>query len=283
MAGVNEDPMAENEERSAAEEAAAGDADKTRPADGVSGVEVDGVGKTYAGDGDPVRALNDVSFAAEEGEFVCLVGPSGCGKTTLFRIIAGLTDATDGAVRLGGTPITGPATDMGVVFQEYHLFPWLTVEENVGFGLERTDRSDAERERRVDAMLDLVGLSEFRGSYPKSLSGGMKQRVAIARALAVDPSLLLMDEPFGAVDAQTREMLQRELLDVWASTGKTVLFVTHDVAEAVTLADRIVVMAAEPGRVAEVVDVDVDRPRERDDPAFGEHVARVRELIGARP
>jgi NitT/TauT family transport system ATP-binding protein len=275
--------MAENEERSAAEEAAAGDADETRPADGVSGVEVDGVGKTYAGDGDPVRALDDVSFAAEEGEFVCLVGPSGCGKTTLFRIIAGLTDATDGEVRLAGTPVTGPTTNMGVVFQEYHLFPWLTVEENVGFGLERGDRSAAERERRVDQMLELVGLTEFRESYPKSLSGGMKQRVAIARALAVDPELLLMDEPFGAVDAQTREMLQRELLDVWASTGKTVLFVTHDVAEAVTLADRIVVMAAEPGRVAEVVDVDVDRPRDRGDPAFGEHVSRVRELIGAHP
>jgi NitT/TauT family transport system ATP-binding protein len=172
---------------------------------------------------------------------------------------------------------------MGVVFQEYHLFPWLTVEENVRFGLDRSDYPEAERERRVDEMVDLVGLTEFRGSYPKSLSGGMKQRVAIARALAVDPALLLMDEPFGAVDAQTREMLQRELLDVWQSTGKTVCFVTHDVAEAVTLGDRIVVMAAEPGRIAEVVDVDVDRPRERGDPAFGEYVTRVRELIGAQP
>ncbi|SMO48471.1 ABC transporter ATP-binding protein [Halorubrum cibi] len=266
MAGVNGEPAAVS-------------------ADDDPGVVVDRVGKTYDGDGDPVRALDDVSFSVQEGEFVCLVGPSGCGKTTLFRVIAGLADATDGEVRLGGTPVTGPTTDMGVVFQEYHLFPWLTVEENVGFGLERSDPSGgaAERAARVDEMLDLVGLTEFRDSYPKSLSGGMKQRVAIARALAVDPHLLLMDEPFGAVDAQTREMLQRELLDVWASTGKTVLFVTHDVAEAVTLADRIVVMAAEPGRVREVVDVDVDRPRERGDPAFGEHVARVRELIGARP
>jgi len=246
-------------------------------------VAVDGVGKTYDDGGSGVRALDDVSFGVDEGEFVCLVGPSGCGKTTLFRIIAGLADATDGEVRVAGAPVTGPTTDMGVVFQEYHLFPWLTVEENVGFGLERTDRSAAERERRVEEMLDLVGLSEFRDSYPKSLSGGMKQRVAIARSLAVDPELLLMDEPFGAVDAQTREMLQRELLDVWASTGKTVLFVTHDVAEAVTLADRIVVMAAEPGRVAEIVDVDVPRPRERGSPLFGEHVARVRELIGAGP
>ncbi len=249
----------------------------------ADGVLVDGVGKTYAGDGDAVRALDDVSFEVEAGEFVCLVGPSGCGKTTLFRIIAGLIEATDGRVLLGDAPVTGPTTDMGVVFQEYHLFPWLTVEENVSFGLERVGIAESERGRRIDEMLDLVGLAEFRDSYPKSLSGGMKQRVAIARALAVDPRLLLMDEPFGAVDAQTREMLQRELLEVWQSTGKTVLFVTHDVAEAVTLADRIVVMAAEPGRVAEVVDVGVDRPRERGDPAFGEHVARVRELIGARP
>ncbi|WP_193309092.1 ABC transporter ATP-binding protein [Halorubrum halophilum] len=250
---------------------------------GDPGVVLDGVGKTYDDGGTPVRALDDVSFSVADGEFVCLVGPSGCGKTTLFRIIAGLTQATDGAVRVAGTPVTDPTTDMGVVFQEYHLFPWLTVAENVAFGLERTDRSEAERERRVDEMLDLVGLTEFRDSYPKSLSGGMKQRVAIARSLAVDPELLVMDEPFGAVDAQTREMLQRELLDVWGSTGKTVLFVTHDVAEAVTLADRIVVMAAEPGRVDSVVDVDVPRPRERGDPAFGDHVARVRELIGAGP
>ena len=246
-------------------------------------VIIDHVGKTYADNGEPVRALDEVSFTVGPGEFVCLVGPSGCGKTTLFRVIAGLTDSTDGQVVLGGSRVTGPTTDMGVVFQEYHLFPWLTVADNVAFGLERTDIPAADRRERVNSMLDLVGLTEFHDSYPKSLSGGMKQRVAIARALAVDPSLLLMDEPFGAVDAQTREMLQRELLEVWQSTGKTILFVTHDVAEAVTLADRIVVMAAEPGRVHEVVQVDIDRPRKRGDPAFGGHVARVRELIGARP
>ncbi|MFD1569350.1 ABC transporter ATP-binding protein [Halorubrum laminariae] len=261
-------------------------ASKTKESRGrETGVVVDGVGKTYGGSGSgesaSVRALDDVSFAVERGEFVCLVGPSGCGKTTLFRIIAGLIDATDGTVRLGGMPVTGPTTDMGVVFQEYHLFPWLTVEENIRFGLDRTDRSMADKDDRVTEMLELVGLTDFRDAYPKTLSGGMKQRVAIARALAVDPELLLMDEPFGAVDAQTREMLQRELLDVWQSTGKTVLFVTHDVSEAVTLADRIVVMAAEPGRVRDVVDVDVDRPRERGDPAFGKHVAHVRDLIGA--
>ncbi len=277
MAGVNDDG-------SAGDDGTAGGPGAPRSPAAAS-VALDGVGKTYDadGDGDPVRALDDVSFSVADGEFVCLVGPSGCGKTTLFRVVAGLTEATDGRVLLDGTEVTAPTTDMGVVFQEYHLFPWLTVEENVGFGLERSDRSAAERDRRVDEMLDLVGLTEFRDAYPKSLSGGMKQRVAIARALAVDPDLLLMDEPFGAVDAQTREMLQRELLDVWASTGKTVLFVTHDVAEAVTLADRVVVMAAEPGRVREVVDVDVERPRERGDAAFAEYVGRVRELIGAHP
>ena len=277
MAGVNDDASA------GGDGTAGGPGAPRSPA--AASVALDGVGKTYDadGDGDPVRALDDVSFSVADGEFVCLVGPSGCGKTTLFRVVAGLTEATDGRVLLDGTEVTAPTTDMGVVFQEYHLFPWLTVEENAGFGLERSDRSAAERDRRVDEMLDLVGLAEFRDAYPKSLSGGMKQRVAIARALAVDPDLLLMDEPFGAVDAQTREMLQRELLDVWASTGKTVLFVTHDVAEAVTLADRVVVMAAEPGRVREVVDVDVERPRERGDAAFAEYVGRVRELIGAHP
>jgi NitT/TauT family transport system ATP-binding protein len=277
VAGVNDDG-------SAGDDGTAGGPGAPRSPAAAS-VALDGVGKTYDadGDGDPVRALDDVSFSVADGEFVCLVGPSGCGKTTLFRVVAGLTEATDGRVLLDGTEVTAPTTDMGVVFQEYHLFPWLTVEENVGFGLERSDRPAAERDRRVDEMLDLVGLAEFRDAYPKSLSGGMKQRVAIARALAVDPDLLLMDEPFGAVDAQTREMLQRELLDVWASTGKTVLFVTHDVAEAVTLADRVVVMAAEPGRVREVVDVDVERPRERGDAAFAEYVGRVRELIGAHP
>ena len=277
MAGVNDDASA------GGDGTAGGPGAPRSPA--AASVALDGVGKTYDadGDGDPVRALDDVSFSVADGEFVCLVGPSGCGKTTLFRVVAGLTEATDGRVLLDGTEVTAPTTDMGVVFQEYHLFPWLTVAENVGFGLERSDRSPAEREARVDEMLELVGLTEFRDAYPKSLSGGMKQRVAIARALAVDPDLLLMDEPFGAVDAQTREMLQRELLDVWASTGKTVLFVTHDVAEAVTLADRVVVMAAEPGRVREVVDVDVERPRERGDAAFAEYVGRVRELIGAHP
>jgi len=250
-----------------------------------SGVAVDRIGKTYEGNGDgnPVRALDDVSFAVDEGSSSVSSAPPAAGRRRCSGSSPDSRRPPTARSASPAPPVTGPTTDMGVVFQEYHLFPWLTVEENVGFGLERSDRSEAEQAERVDEMLDLVGLTEFRDSHPKSLSGGMKQRVAIARSLAVDPELLLMDEPFGAVDAQTREMLQRELLDVWGSTGKTVLFVTHDVAEAVTLADRIVVMAAEPGRVAELVDVDVPRPRERGDPAFGEHVARVRELIGAGP
>ncbi|WP_073309623.1 ABC transporter ATP-binding protein [Halobaculum gomorrense] len=254
-----------------------GDGSRATPARRVA---VDGVSKTYAGDDGPVHALADVSFDVTDGEFVCIVGPSGCGKTTLFRIIAGLEEATDGEVSLSGDPVDGPSRDLGIVFQEYHLFPWRTVRGNVGFGLEQTDMDESERADRVDELIDLVGLDGFTNSYPPQLSGGMKQRVALARALAVDPELLLMDEPFGAVDAQTRAMLHEELLEVWEATRKTVLFVTHDVEEAVTLADRVVVMAADPGRVREVVDVGLDRPRERTDPGFAEYVERIRGLIG---
>lgn len=242
-------------------------------------VRIDGVSKHYEAEGGPVRALEGVSFDVSDGEFVCLVGPSGCGKTTLFRIIAGLDAATDGEVYLSGDRVEGPTPDMGVVFQEYHLFPWRTVRGNVAFALEKQDVPESERRARVEELVELVGLEGFEDSYPKALSGGMKQRVAIARALAADPALLLMDEPFGAVDAQTREMLQSELLEIWERTGKTVLFVTHDVEEAVKLADRIVVMAKEPGRVDEIVEVELPRPRSRSDAEFGDYYERILDLI----
>ena len=247
-------------------------------------VRVSDITKHYEGNEGPIRALEGVSFDASDGEFVCLVGPSGCGKTTMFRIIAGLESATAGNVFLNDKRVDGPTSDMGVVFQEYHLFPWRTVRGNVAFGLEKGDVGGETRRQRVERLVELVGLEGFGDSYPKALSGGMKQRVAIARALAVDPDLLLMDEPFGAVDAQTREMLQSELLDIWRETGKTVLFVTHDVEEAVKLADRIVVMAKEPGRVRETIDVELPRPRARSDAEFGRYYERVLGLIrGERP
>jgi len=238
-----------------------------------------GVGKTFEAGDRRVRALANVSFEVEEGEFVCVVGPSGCGKTTLFRIIAGLDSPTDGAIRLDGDRVSGPGTDRGMVFQEYHLFPWRTVLGNVRFGLEQREMRDAERDERAREMIELVGLAGEEAAYPAELSGGMKQRVGIARALAVDPEILLMDEPFGSVDAQTREALHGELLRIWEETGKTVLFVTHDVEEAVTLADRVVVLSGSPGRVREVVEVDLPRPRDRTGATFADHRERVLELI----
>ena len=247
---------------------------------GGSSVQVSGVSKRYASEQGSVRALADVTFGVDPGEFVCIVGPSGCGKTTLFRILAGLEPATRGQVTLNDSVVTEPTPNMGIVFQEYHLFPWRTVRGNIAFGLEKAVGLDGtDRDQRVQQLIDLVGLAGFEDSYPKSLSGGMKQRVALARALAIDPALLLMDEPFGAVDAQTRERLQDELLDIWQETGKTILFVTHDVEEAVTLADRVVVMGRDPGQLREIVPIGIDRPRSRTDAAFGTSAERVRSLI----
>lgn len=242
-------------------------------------IRIENVSKRFDGQERTVHALDDVTFEVNPGEFVCVVGPSGSGKTTLFRIIGGLEPPTDGAVILEDEVVDGPGTNMGIVFQEYHLFPWRTARENVAFGLEKQGVPEPDRNRRVEELLSLVGLADFADSYPKELSGGMKQRVGIARALAVDPDLLLMDEPFGAVDAQTRGILQDELLDLWAHTGKTILFVTHDVEEAVRLADRIVVMSTEPGTVRDIITVDLSRPRSRAHNAFGEYYERVLGLI----
>nr|WP_238709482.1 ABC transporter ATP-binding protein [Natronorubrum halophilum] len=226
------------------------------------------------------QALEDVSFSVAEGEFCCVVGPSGCGKTTLLRAIAGLDDPDSGSVLVGGEPVTDPGLDRGMVFQEYALFPWRTVRGNIRFGLDRPACECADCEARVRELIDLVGLDGFEDAYPKELSGGMKQRVGIARALAVDPEILLMDEPFGSVDARTRDRLHAELLDIWTQTGQTVVFVTHDIDEAVTLSDRVVIMDSDPGTVRTTVSIDLERPRERTDHDFVDYVARIRNELG---
>ena len=239
-------------------------------------IVVDGVSQAY----DTVRALSDVSLSVREGEFCCIVGPSGCGKTTLLRTIAGLEDADSGTIRVDGDRVTEPGLDRGMVFQEYALFPWRTVRGNIRFGLDRPACDCPDCEGRIRELVDLVGLSDFEDAYPKELSGGMKQRVGIARALAVDPEILLLDEPFGSLDARTRDRLHDELLDIWAETQQTVVFVTHDIDEAVKLADRIVILDDEPGTVQSTVSIDVDRPRERTSHEFVDYVARIRDELG---
>ncbi len=217
----------------------------------------------YTEEGDEVVALSDINLDVADKEFVCFIGPSGCGKTTLLRITAGLEKPDSGTLTVNNEPIKGPGPDRGMVFQEYSLFPWRTVLKNITFSLELKKIPKSEREKIARDFLEVVGLSKFADSYPHELSGGMKQRVAIARALVNDPDVLLMDEPFGAVDAQTRNRLQHELLNIWEKKKKTVLFITHSVDEAVFLADKVVVFTARPGRVKEVIIIDLPRPRER--------------------
>ena len=226
-----------------------------------------GVGKTFLHGRTPVRALDDVDLALNRNEFVALVGPSGCGKSTLLAIAAGLETAEAGRVLIEGAPIAGPGRDRGVVFQSYTLMPWLTARRNVEFALRGTGKSAVEMERIATGQLALVGLERFADAYPAQLSGGMKQRVAIARALCYRPQMLLMDEPFGALDALTRQQMQELLTTVWEQHRLTVLFVTHDVDEAVFLADRVAVMSRRPGRIKEEVAVPLPRPR---DPAIQE-------------
>jgi NitT/TauT family transport system ATP-binding protein len=221
-------------------------------------IRIDGVAKTYQSDEGPVRALDRIDFAVAEGEFVSIVGPSGCGKSTLLYIVGGFIPS-DGAVLVDGRRIDGPGIERGVVFQEYALFPWLTVRRNILYGLENRDLPAAERDRIADRLIGVIGLNGFEHRYPRELSGGMKQRVALARTLACDPAILLLDEPFGALDAQTREVMQDEMLRIWLETRKTVLMVTHDVNEAVFLSNRICVMSARPGRIVEEFSVDLDR------------------------
>ena len=237
------------------------------------------LGKTFDVDGKPVVAVESVSLSIAPNEFVSIVGSSGCGKSTLLNIVGGLEEASRGEVRIGGVPVTGPGRDRGFVFQGYSLFEWLTVAGNIRFALEKSRLSRAEKTERVDHFVNAVGLRGFENAYPRQLSGGMRQRVAIARALVYRPQILLMDEPFGALDAQTRGMMQELLLQVWEDHKVTVLFVTHDVDEAVYLADRVVVLASRPGRIKREIPVPLARPRDYDIVADPEFVAIKREIL----
>ncbi len=219
--------------------------------------------------GQTLLALDGVDLDIQEGEFLCLVGPSGCGKSTFLQMVAGLEAPGEGVLNIDGQPVQGPGADRGVVFQSYALFPWRTVVGNIEFGLEIKGLPAPERRSIALKCAHMVGLKGFENSYPNELSGGMKQRVGIARALANDPPILLMDEPFGALDAQTREMLQEELLSIWRSSKRTVIFVTHSVQEAVYLGGRIAIMTARPGKIKTIIDVDLPYPRDVTSAAFG--------------
>ncbi|MDB6002340.1 MAG: transporter ATP-binding protein [Rhizobacter sp.] len=237
-------------------------------------ISIDNVSKTWvAADEREVVALDGVNFKVPSGGFCCIVGPSGSGKSTLFDVIAGLAPADRGQVVVGGKPVSGPGADRGVVFQGQSLFPWRSVQGNVEFGLAAQGRGRAERKKIAKSFIDLVGLTGFENALPSTLSGGMYQRVAVARSLATSPDVLLMDEPFGALDAQSREAMQAELIRIWQSQGTTILFITHSVQEAVFLSDKIVVMSSRPGRVAANIDVTLPRPRDRTSAEFG-HVMR---------
>jgi NitT/TauT family transport system ATP-binding protein len=229
---------------------------------GVAILEMKNVGKTYAQNGRSIEALRGASLRVEKGEFICLIGASGCGKSTLLRMAAGFEAATQGDTLMWGVPITGPSPSRGMVFQDYGLFPWLDVRDNIGFGPKSRRRAKGEIRDTVDHFIELIGLQSFADVYPHQLSGGMKQRVAIARVLANDAEIVLMDEPFGALDAMTRERLQDELVDIWSRTGLTVLFVTHAIDEAIFLADRVVVMSPGPGRIEREYTIDLPRPRD---------------------
>ena len=224
-------------------------------------LEAAGVRKTYSKNGRSIPVLDVERFAVREGEFVTVIGPSGCGKSTLLHIMGGFIPADAGAIRVFGDAVSGPGPDRGMMFQEFALFPWKTVEGNVAWGLEAQKIPRAQIDAIVQQHLEMIGLTEFRTHYPAELSGGMKQRVALARVLAFNPKVLLMDEPFGALDAQTRETMQEEVTRLWERTRKTIVFVTHDIEEAVFLGDRVVVLSARPGRIREDIRIELPRPR----------------------
>ncbi|MFT3780754.1 MAG: ABC transporter ATP-binding protein [Nibricoccus sp.] len=245
-------------------------------------LDVQNLGRAFVGENGPVTALRDVSFQVHRREFLCVIGPSGCGKSTLIRMVAGLDYPTSGRMLLDGKEVSGPGPDRGMVFQGYTLFPWRTVTENVMFGLQMQGMDSTQASSEARQWIQLVGLSRFENAYPAQLSGGMKQRTAIARALAANPRILLMDEPFGALDAQTRAQMQTHLLEIWRNVDVTILFITHDLDEAILLADRILVLKANPGEVQEVIEVPVPRPRglaQLNSPEFLATRRRLDELI----
>ncbi len=242
-------------------------------------IQVRGVEKTFSVGPQKIVALQNIDLDIRKGEFVCLLGPSGCGKSTLLNAVAGFQPPTKGTVTVDGRTITEPGPDRGMVFQEYALFPWMTVAQNVAFGLEIKGMSKAEIAERVEWLLQKLHLQDFRNRFPKDLSGGMRQRVAIARVLALDSPILLMDEPFGALDALTRRTLQDELLRIWEEVGKTILFVTHSIEESIYLADRIIVMTYRPGTIKRDVVVDMPRPRDGSAPEFNRLKRELSQMV----
>ena len=237
------------------------------------------VDKRFPVPGGEVVALQDINLDIKSGEFVCLLGPSGCGKSTLLNAIAGFSAPTSGSVTVDGRPVVAPGPDRGMVFQEYALFPWMTVAENVAFGLEIKGMARADIEARVAALLTMLKLGDFRDRFPKDLSGGMRQRVAIARILALDSPVMLMDEPFGALDALTRRSLQDELIRIWSETGKTIVFVTHSIEESIYLADRIVILTYRPGTIKRDIAVTIPRPRDGASAAFNDLKREISALV----
>lgn len=243
-----------------------------------SSLQVENVGMIFDRDGQQTSVLEDISLEVGEGEFVCLLGPSGCGKSTLLNIMAGFLSPTRGDVKVGGEIVHGPDPRRIFVFQERGVFPWLTVEGNIGFGIAGLPRK--EREQRIAHYVQMVGLEGFEKSYPSDLSGGMKQRLEVARALAVNPDMLLLDEPFGALDSITRLTMRRELLRIWEAERKTIIFVTHDIDEAVQLADRVVVMSARPAVIQQIVTIDIPHPRDISSPRYLELRDGIFQQIG---
>ena len=242
-------------------------------------IQVNGVNKVFKTDTRDVVALKDINLDIPQGQFVCLLGPSGCGKSTLLNAVAGFSLPSSGTITADGKLVTGPGPERGMVFQEYALFPWMTVEKNIAFGLEIKGMPEGAISAKVDELLAMLSLSDFRHRFPKDLSGGMRQRVAIARVLALDSPIMLMDEPFGALDALTRRNLQDELLRLWSALNKTILFVTHSIEEAIYLADRIVVMAYRPGTVKRDLLVDLPRLRDPADAAFNALKRELGQLV----